>query len=181
MQVYILRHAIAVPRGTPGYPNDDRPLTEEGIRKITECAKGIKELSGSFDVIISSPLIRALETAKITAEATGYNKQVVITGYLLPGSPQRNLFKFLSGYKHNQKILLVGHEPHLGYLASMLIGTNESVVEFKKGGICRIDADDIPPVKPGKLIYLLQPKELRAIANAQTIASQFVPVKGNND
>lgn len=177
MQVYFLRHAIAVARGTPGYPNDDRPLTEEGIQKMTECAHGIREITEGFDVIISSPLIRALDTAKITAEATDYSKQIVTTEYLLPGSPQRNLLKFLTGYKHNQKILLVGHEPHLGYLASILIGTSESVIEFKKGGICRIDIDGMPPVKPGKLIYLLQPKELRAIA--------LVPIKetgkGNND
>lgn len=177
MQVYILRHAIAVPRGTPGYPNDDRPLTEEGIRKMVECAKGIKEITGSFNLIISSPLIRALETAKITAEATGYDKEIITTEYLLPGSPQRNLFRFLSDYNHTEKILLVGHEPHLGYLASKLIGISESVVEFKKGGICKIDIDDMPPVNPGKMLYLLQPKELRAIAHAAIRETE----KGDND
>src|SRR4030095_1845564 len=160
MQIYILRHAIAVPRGTPGYPNDDRPLTEEGIAKMTEGAKGINLVCGSFDVIISSPLIRALDTAKITAEATGYNKKILTTEYIFPGSPQRNVFKLLSEYTHDQKIMRVGHEPHLGFLASRLIGIDESVIEFKKGAVCRIDADDIPD-PPGRLIYLLQPKELR--------------------
>jgi phosphohistidine phosphatase len=177
MQIYILRHAMAVPRGTPGYPNDDRPLTEEGIQKMTDVARGIKEITEGFDVIISSPLIRARDTAKITAEQAGYTKEIVTTEYLLPGSPRRNLLKFLSGYKHNRNILLVGHEPHLGYLASMLIGSNESVIEFKKGAVCRIDIDSMPPVKHGKLIYLLQPKELRIIAQAPIRET----VKGNND
>jgi len=164
MQLYILRHAIAVPRGTPGYPNDDRPLTEEGIAKMTEGAKGIKEAAGSFDLIITSPLIRALDTAKITAEVTGYENQIIITEHLLPGSPQRTLFKFIADYKHLEKILLVGHEPHLGFLASKLVGIDESVIDLKKGGICRIDIDDMPPGKNGKLIWLLQPKHLRLIS-----------------
>lgn len=165
MQIYILRHAIAVPRGTTGYPGDDRPLTDEGIAKMTEGAKGIKLVCGGFDVIVTSPLIRAHDTAKITAEAVGYNKDIIVTDYLLPGAPQRNLFSLLGKYSDMEKILLVGHEPHLGYLASSLLGINESAVEFKKGGLCRIDVDDIPVKKPGKIIYLLQPKELRMIIN----------------
>ncbi len=163
MQLYILRHAIAVPRGTPGYPNDDRPLTEDGIAKMVESAKGIKEIVGSFDVIISSPLTRAMHTAKITAEATDYISEVVISEYLLPGSPQRNLFGFLEGYKQHEKILIVGHEPHLGYVASSMVGINNSVVELKKGALGRIDINNFPPNGTGKLIFLIQPKELRSI------------------
>jgi phosphohistidine phosphatase len=161
MQIYILRHAIAVPRGTPGYPNDDRPLTEEGIAKMTEGARGIKLVCGGFDLIVTSPLIRAHDTAKIAAEAVGYDKDIIVTNYLLPGAPQRNLFSLLEKYRDTEKILLAGHEPHLGYLASSLLGINESVVEFKKGGLCRIDVDDFSLKHPGKIVYLLQPKELR--------------------
>jgi len=168
MQIYILRHAIAVPRGTPGYPNDDRPLTEEGIEKMVLGAKGIKEIAGSFDLIISSPLIRALDTAKITAEATRYENQIIVTEYLLPGSPQRSLFKFLADYKHLEKILLVGHEPHLRYFASKLLGSDEPVIEFKKGGICRIDVEKIPSEKPGKIIFHIQPRQLRLILNKES-------------
>ncbi len=167
MQLFILRHAIAVPRGTPGYPNDDRPLTEEGIAKMVEGAKGIKEISGSFDVIITSPLTRALHTAKITAEAAGYEKEIVITTYLLPGSPQSSLFNFLNEYKTSGKVMIVGHEPHLGFIASSLLGINNSAVELKKGALCRIDTESFPPSGKGKLIFLIQPKELRAIGAVQ--------------
>jgi phosphohistidine phosphatase len=79
MEVYMLRHGDAVPRGTPGYPNDDRPLTEGGVKKLTEAAKAIPGLAGSLDVIVSSPLIRALDTAKIAAEAAGYKRKIIIT------------------------------------------------------------------------------------------------------
>jgi phosphohistidine phosphatase len=167
MQLYILRHAIAVPRGTPGYPNDDRPLTEEGITKMNEGAKGIKEMVYSFDVIISSPLTRALHTAKIIAETVEYSKDIIVTDYLFPGSPQRSLFKFLENYKQHEKVLIVGHEPHLGYVTSTLIGINDSVVELKKGALCRIDTNDFPPEGRGKLIFLIQPKELRSIGSVK--------------
>jgi phosphohistidine phosphatase len=171
MQLYILRHAIAVPRGTPGYPNDDRPLTEDGIAKMTEGAKGIKQIVDSFDVIISSPLTRALHTAKITAEATGYTKDIIITEHLLPGSPQRSLFNFLDKYLQYEKVLITGHEPHLGFVTSSLLGINDSVVELKKGALCRIDTDELPPKGTGKMAFLIQPKELRAIGLVKNLNS----------
>jgi phosphohistidine phosphatase len=165
MQLYILRHATAIPRGTLGYPTDDRPLTEEGIAKFIECAKAINTIAGSFDVIISSPLVRALHTAKILAEHTSFTKEIIITEHLLPGSPQRSLFKFLSNYKQSEKVCIIGHEPHLGFIASKLIGTDNSVIEFKKGAMCRIDIDKITVENHGKLIWLMQPKQLSMFLN----------------
>jgi len=160
LQLYILRHATAIPRGTAGYPTDDRPLTEEGIEKFVECAKAINTIAGRFDVIISSPLVRALHTAKILAEHTSFTKEITVTEHLLPGSPQRSLFKFLNNYKHSEKICIAGHEPHLGFIASKLIGMDNSVIELKKGAMCRIDTDKFPPDNSGKLIWLIQPKQL---------------------
>jgi phosphohistidine phosphatase len=164
MEIYILRHAIAVPRGTPGYPNDDRPLTEEGVDKMTQAAKGIAKIIDSIDVVISSPLVRALDTAKIAAKALKYESEIIISRYMQPGGSMKGLFDLLSKYKGNKKVLLAGHEPHLGFLASRLIGINDSVIEFKKGGICRIDIDTMPPVTAGRLIWSLAPKQLRLIA-----------------
>jgi len=163
MQLFILRHAAAIPRGTEGYPNDDRPLTEDGIAKFTECAKAINIIAGGFDVIISSPLVRALHTAKILAEHTMYSKEVIVTEHILPGSPQRSLFTFLEKFNNSDKICITGHEPLLGYIASVLIGQDKSVIELKKGGICRIDIDKLPPERPGRLVWLMQPRQLMLI------------------
>jgi phosphohistidine phosphatase len=163
MEVYMLRHSDAVPRGTPGYPNDDRPLTEDGVKKFTEAAKAIAGLAGNFDVIISSPLIRALDSAKIAAEAAGYKKNIITSQYMIPGSPMRSLFNFLKEFNSKNKILLAGHEPHLGYLASLMIGIEEHVIEFKKGGMCRINISKFPPEKPGVLVWHLTQKQLREI------------------
>jgi phosphohistidine phosphatase len=160
MEVYLLRHADAVPRGTPGYPNDDRPLTEEGVEKMAEGAIGIAKVMEKVDVIVSSPLTRALDTAKITAEALGFDKKIITTQYLIPGYPQRSLFDFLQEFNKVKSIMLVGHEPHLGYLASSLLGIEEHVIDFKKGGLCRIDIEKFPPNEKGKLQWHLTPKQL---------------------
>jgi phosphohistidine phosphatase len=170
MEIYILRHGIAVSRGTPGYPNDDRPLTEDGIEKMTEAALGIAKIVDKFDVVVSSPLIRALDTAGIAAEAIKYKDEIVSTKFLMPGSLPSSLFDFLGKYKSKRSVLLVGHEPHLGILASRLLGYDDSVIEFKKGGICRIDIDSMPPHSPGTLIWSLAPKQLRLIAKTKNIA-----------
>lgn len=163
MNIYILRHAIAVPRGTPGYPNDDRPLNDEGIEKMKKNSEGITKIINNVDEIISSPLKRALETAKITARALNYKKEIILTEHLIAGSRLTNLYNFLMKYE-NESLMLVGHEPHIGYLASNLVGTTESVIEFKKGGICLIEIENLPPVSPGILKWNLTPKQLRLIA-----------------
>lgn len=169
MEVYLLRHGEAIARGTPGYPNDDRPLTDEGVEKMVEGARGIVKVADKVVVIVSSPMVRALDTAKITAEALGFDKKIVTTEYLIPGYPQRSLFDFLRVFNKVKSIMLVGHEPHLGYLASSLLGIEEHVIEFKKGGICRIDLKEFPPKEKGKLQWLLTPKQLREIAKQNTI------------
>jgi phosphohistidine phosphatase len=131
---------------------------------MTEAAKGIAKIAENINVIVSSPLIRALDTAKIAAEALGYSKKIITTDYLIPGYPQRSLFSFLKDYNNEEKIMLTGHEPHLGYLASFMLGITEHIIEFKKGGLCRIDIKEFPPDGKGKLIWHLTPKQLRLIA-----------------
>ena len=164
MEIYILRHAIAVPRGTVVYPNDDRPLTEKGIKKMMKGARGILQTVSKFDLILSSPLKRALHTATITAEALGSIKKIRTSKNLLPGANCEKLFAELSKEKNLKRVLLVGHEPDLGILASTLIGSKTTTVEFKKGALCRIDIDRLPPVRPGRLIWYLAPKQLRTLA-----------------
>jgi len=162
MVVYILRHAIAVQRGTSGYPNDDRPLTEDGKAKMTKAAKGIAEVVDGIDVILSSPLIRAHDTARIAAEALRAENKLEVCKELLPGSSLKNLFAYIAKYKGLNSIMLVGHEPDLGYIASALLGYEDSVVEFKKGALCAIEVSTLPRGK-AKLLWHLQPKHLRAL------------------
>jgi phosphohistidine phosphatase len=164
MEVYILRHAIAIAHGSLNYPNDDRPLTEEGVEKMKKAAKGIAELVPHLDVILTSPLERARHTAQITAEALSCEANVKTCKELLPGTPAAALVESLRGVRAKERLMLVGHEPDLGLFASSLLGARGSVIQFRKGSLCRIDVDKIPPSKSGVLVWHLTPKQLRSIA-----------------
>ncbi len=161
MFVYILRHAIAVQRGTSGYPNDDRPLTEDGKEKMQKAARGIASLIDDIDVILTSPLLRAHGTAKLVAEALGADHKIEICAELLPGNSSKKLLLHLAKYKSLQSVIIVGHEPDLSYIASALLGSNASIIEFKKGALCCIEVATLPPRNPGKLHWHLQPRQLR--------------------
>jgi len=159
--LYILRHAIAVQRGSSGYPNDDRPLTEDGKDKMRKAARGIANVIEKIDVILTSPLIRAHDTAKIAAEAMGADHKIEVCRELLPGSSAKKLLLYLAKYKNLDHIMIVGHEPDLGYLASAVLGSEHPLIEFKKGALCCIEVSSLPPKGPGTLLWHLQPKQLR--------------------
>src|SRR5512141_2041554 len=122
MVVYLLRHAIAEERGKAGYPNDDRPLTEDGKNKMSKAAIGISKLVGDIDVILTSPLIRAHDTAKIVARALGAEQKIEVCKDLSPGNSLKKLLSYLSKFKGMKNMLIVGHQPDLGYLASAMLG-----------------------------------------------------------
>ncbi len=161
MQIYLLRHAIAVPRGSISFPNDDRPLTEEGIKKMAKAAKGAALILPAIDIILASPLKRAYETAVIMAKAIGAEHRLEICKYLLPNSSMKNVMSYLAKYKDLQSILIVGHGPDIGFIASALLGSSGDIIEFKKGALCCIETETIPSRKHGKLLWHLPPRFLR--------------------
>ena len=165
MEIYILRHALAAKRGTTEYPNDDRPLTKVGTQKMKLGARGIGNVVRSVDVILTSPLIRAADTAKIAAKALKYKRKILSCKELLPDVPTNDLLQYLTKFKQGAKVLLVGHEPGLKSAASALLGSSKSIIELKKGAMCRIDIIELPLKDPGKLIWHLTPKQLRALSS----------------
>ena len=164
MRVYLLRHAIAAERGSAAYVDDDRPLTEEGKDKMSKAAKGLASLVDNIDVILSSPLIRAHDTARIAARALRAENKVQICKELAAGGSLKNLMTYLSKFRSLNSIMLVGHQPDLGFIASLLLGSETSIIEFKKGSLCCIEVSTLPPRSKGTLIWHLQPKHLRALA-----------------
>jgi len=159
--IYILRHAIAVQRGAAAYPNDDRPLTEDGQDKMRKAARGIARIIETLDIVLTSPLSRAADTAKIVAQEVGAEHKIELCKELLPGASAKKLLLYLGKYKTLNHILVVGHEPDLGYLASSLLGSEDSIIEFKKGALCCIEVSALPPKGPGTLVWHMQPKQLR--------------------
>ena len=115
MDLYIVRHGIAIDREDPKCPPDpERYLTEEGIEKTKQVAKGVAALGIHADLLISSPYVRATQTAEIFAHALDYSKQKIRrSDLLLPGAEPSMLFKELAKDKHSSSVFLFGHAPQL--------------------------------------------------------------------
>ena len=161
MRVLIVRHAIAVPRGTPGVPDEERPLTPEGEEKFRECARGIARLVDRPDALLTSPWRRALQTARILADAwKGMESRA--TDALAGGSFEEQAAA-LERYSEDSTIAVVGHEPHLSALLARLLGArHQERLEFKKGGAALVELSG-PLAAGGTLVFFLGPKVLRRL------------------
>src|SRR5437667_4970254 len=123
MNLYVLRHGLAVERTLPGFKRDsDRPLTPAGRKKTRRLAALLSEQELSFDLILTSPYVRARETAEIVSEHLDCAKKLKISEHLTPGKPLRGLIEELTHWRPRpQDTLLVGHEPDLSRLISVLV------------------------------------------------------------
>src|SRR5512137_1745248 len=120
MDLYILRHAIAVNREDASCPRDsERPLTAKGAAKLRKVIRGMKALGLSFDLIVTSPYVRARQTAELVADDLGAATKVERTPHLAPDGDPRALMDLIGSRPHEGgRILVVGHEPYLGQLIS---------------------------------------------------------------
>ncbi len=163
MNLYILRHGIAVEPGTPGYAKDaDRPLTPDGERKLRLIAGAMRALDLTFDLILTSPYVRARQTAEVVAKALKAQKNVELSDSLTPGGGTQQLIALLNHLRPPpESVLLVGHEPYLSGLISLLItGKASSSVVLKKGGLCKLAADSLKQGRCAALEWLLTPKQM---------------------
>jgi phosphohistidine phosphatase len=162
MNLYILRHGIAVEHGAAGYENDDeRPLTGKGERKMWSIAEAIKALEISFDSILSSPLVRARQTAEIVAESLKCERRLELTDALSPQHTAKPLIQYLQDQRAVDDVLLVGHEPFLSQFISLLISGNTGTsVLLKKGGFCKLSTEHLKHGKCATLEWLLTPKQM---------------------
>lgn len=160
LELYLVRHGIAAERG-PEYPDDSkRPLTGKGMSALRKEAKALDALGVSFDLIISSPLTRTRQTADVLAEHLGGKAAVVLSDALAPAGTPAAVIQEIGRHPRKTRVALVGHEPNIGELAGRLIGAR-SPIQFKKGAICRIDFDVLPPKALGQLIWFVPPRLLR--------------------
>jgi phosphohistidine phosphatase len=161
-ELYLIRHGIAEERGEAWPDDEKRPLTDEGTEKLRKAMRGLARLGVVFDVVLSSPLVRARQTAEIVAGGVAPRPSLANVESLAPGGSFAALVADLEKYAKKTRIALVGHEPDIGELAARLIGSRRAV-EFKKGAFCRIDVEEIPPSGPGALRWFLPPKVLVAM------------------
>jgi phosphohistidine phosphatase len=160
MKLTIIRHGIAVPSGTEGIPDDERRLTKKGRRRFQDVAHGLAEICARPDVLLTSPLPRAVETARIAAEAWG-----AITPSSEPALAQGDVDQILAvlgQHAPDQHVAIVGHEPTLSSLLARLLGSGSAErFAFRKGGVAHIDIPGSPS-QGGRLEWFTRPRILRA-------------------
>ena len=165
MNLYFLRHGIAVSAEETA-PDGERSLTAKGIKRMRKGARGLRRFGLDFDAILTSPLARARQTADIVAAALGLESRLTVVEALQPNCSVEELLASLSDYQDRKHLLLVGHEPLLSGTAAFLVTGKKTValeIALKKGGLCHVQIDSLPPGNPGTLRALLAPKQLRLL------------------
>jgi phosphohistidine phosphatase len=165
MKVFLVRHAIAHERNRVRWPNDAlRPLTSAGVQKFRRAAGGLSRWMPRSARLLTSPFVRARETAVLLAEARGSKKPVDCTE-LAADKPFSQAFELLRSQKGEKAVVLVGHEPYLsGFLSLALAGQGTRLeIDFKKGGAALIEFTS--RIEPGRacLLWIMPPRVLRAL------------------
>lgn|SRR5262245_39088526 len=161
-ELYLIRHGPAEERGD-AWPDDaKRPLSDTGIPRTRKAARGLAALGVTFDVVLTSPLARARQTAEIVAAAYDPRPPIVAIDGLAPGASIASAIGDLEKHARRTRIALVGHEPGIGELAARLLGSQHPL-EFKKAAICRIDVGRLPPTGAGVLRWFVTSRMLRQI------------------
>ena len=165
MQILLVRHAIAEDRAafaTTGATDDERPLTERGTERMRAAATGLATLLDALDLIGTSPLVRARQTADLVAERFPRATRETFD-WMAPGGERSSALEWLA-HADLASVALVGHEPDIGELASWLLcGRPLPFVEFKKGAACLLGVDGQVQTGGATLHWLLAPRQLRAL------------------
>ena len=161
MNLFFLRHAKACPRGPKYRPDSKRPLTRAGEKAMRQAAAGIRRLELSFDLILASPYLRALRTAEILAGARDAKKLFVTQHLAADAAPREIIAEINENFRALENIVLVGHEPFLSGLISVLLtGQPGMKMDLKKGALCKLSVEDLRLGDCASLCWLLTPRHL---------------------
>ncbi len=159
MDLYLVRHAEAIPLGEQGITcDDDRPLTAKGEQQARDLAKAMTRTGVALEKIYTSPLLRAKQTAEIMLAAWANSElSLEVNDELRPGVKPRRLSKTLMKCG-SEKIAVVGHMPHLGEFAGWLLGDKEIQIDLAKAGFAYLTCGDLPGKNLGTLKWLVTPE-----------------------
>ncbi len=167
MKALIIRHAAALPRGTPGVLDNERPLTTAGKIKFRTAARGLARVAPHPDVLLTSPRPRAQETAEIAARAFKHVEPWVEAS--LADQSVDAIVAALQTHPVSATVALVGHEPILGALLARLLGaTRTGRLTLEKGGAALVDLPNGPSTA-GRLVWFLAPRVLRTLASSSKV------------
>lgn len=164
MILYLVRHGIAVDRTDPKSPPEaERPLTAKGVQKTRSAALGLRALGAKPDVLVTSPFVRAAQTAEIFAEALGFAPEKIrVSESLKPAENPADIVKEISRVKAKE-IACFGHAPHLDLLIAHLAGARAPFTELKKAGVACFEQENAQ----GRwhLLWIVTPKVLRELGD----------------
>lgn len=166
MDLFILRHGEAGNRLSSNINDGLRSLTDTGRKDIMAVAKGLQKSGVRFDVIASSPLKRAHETAAIVAAIFKMSEKLLTWNELAPEGKKNEVYNRLAQFKQDNSVMLVGHEPYLSEMINEIISKgkpNSSNIVLKKGGLVKIRILALTPMPKGELRWLLTPKISKSI------------------
>lgn len=170
MNLFILRHGIAVEHGAPGFARDaERPLTPKGRRQLHKIAAAMRAMKLRFDVILSSPLVRARQTAEIVAADLKVQKRLFLADELKPGGNAKTLVKHIMALDSPpENLLLVGHEPCLSELISLFVtGRSDAGFALKKAGLAKLETGALRTGQCATLVWLLTPAQMKLMTGTK--------------
>jgi phosphohistidine phosphatase len=162
-QLFLLRHGIALPHGTPGLSDDERPLTSKGERRVRQVGRGLRRLDLPIDRIVTSPLPRARRTAEIVADALGMDDRWEIDDALRPECDAASIRDWLRG-RSESGLMLVGHNPSLTDLIGLLVGGDHhpAPCTLRRAGVAALSS---LPDGGMTLDWLARPRLFRRLAD----------------
>ncbi len=171
MDIYFLRHANAGEPKINAAKDEKRPIDKLGIEQSHDVGRALAALDVSPDVIISSPLRRATQTAAVVANELGYEDKVITDAALRPEGSYETFLELLRRHSRRDAIMVVGHNPSMTIFLNALLsgGGPLNAVELKKGGVARVEKDGR---KPAILKWCMPPKVVRAIQQASASSSR---------
>ena len=171
MNLYILRHASAGTRRPNPLLDLKRPIDKEGKKHTLQLAHILNALNVQFDLIVSSPLKRCLQTASLVGTETGYEAQIVLSNALAPQATLKDFHKLIHEHHNRENLLVVGHNPNLSlFLGSLLVpaASPEAKIRLRKGSLARV----VLTRGPATLQGLLDPRTVRALYATSTKSSR---------
>ena len=163
MDLYVFRHGQAGERDSQKYPDDrERPLTGKGVVRLSQQVRGMNSLGIRPDLILTSPLRRAVQTAEVVREGLSNEVHMEFSESLVPWAEPREILDELSeAHVTERSVMVVGHEPHLSGLVSLVSsGTLGCAIRLKKGALCKLRIPVLDPDCRGRIEWSLTPKQM---------------------
>jgi phosphohistidine phosphatase len=153
MNLYFIRHGKSEPASLLK-KDKDRELTNDGIKILKASFDYWKNVINEFDFILTSPLLRAVQTSEIISKVIGFNGNIIKENLMLPGGNTNSLIELVNSLER-ENIALIGHQPDLSFHTSRLISSKEVNLKYSPGAIAKIVFEGKSKLRKGELVFLL--------------------------